>query len=231
MRNWILPQEVKPQMNKAKGEGEGAACLSSLGCFPTRQGRSSFQPIKLIEKLPWAEKEQAQAMGAGVGVVLWGSSAQLGFPQIALRCLKTAQPFALGLLLATWWWRGKGAFIVNETKTQRPRASQGPIRGGVGYSYPGRQLYLQCLFPIFCSYVPQGRHNPKHTQFSKEHRSMAVRGLWAKWHFATEATLRLLGQTVLSTITSQCSSPVLTTPAPWGFCGPPEETINSRIKD
>lgn len=117
-------------------------------------------------------------MGARVGVVSWGSPAQLGFPQTALRCLKTAQPFTLGLLLATWWWRGKGAFIVNETKAQRPGASQGPITRKCGLQSP-RQPALPAMF-VPCNavpHVPQGWHNPKHTQLSKEHRSMAVGGL------------------------------------------------------
>lgn len=149
MRNWILPQEVKPQMNKAEGEGEGAACLSSLGCFPTRQGRSSFQPIKLIEKLPWAEKEQAQAMGAGVGVVSWGSPAQLGFPQTALGCLKTAQPFALGLLPATWWWRGKGLRDLRNQGTET-RSILGSHTRKCGLQSP-RQPALPAMFvPCMC---------------------------------------------------------------------------------
>ena len=45
---------------------------SGLGLFPTLQGCPGFQPIKLIEKLPWAEKEQAWDMWAGSQETLLG---------------------------------------------------------------------------------------------------------------------------------------------------------------
>lgn len=46
--------------SKLGGRGEGP---SGLGHFPTLQGRPGFQPIELIEKLPWTEKEQAYTIG------------------------------------------------------------------------------------------------------------------------------------------------------------------------
>ena len=61
------PSEAKPQASGGRGEAP-----SGLERFPTLQGRPGFQPIELIEKLPWAEKEQARATWAGSQETLLG---------------------------------------------------------------------------------------------------------------------------------------------------------------
>lgn len=59
--------------SKLGGRGEGP---SGLGHFPTLQGHPGFQPIELIEKLPWTEKEQAYTTGG------WFT----GGPTLGLQC-------------------------------------------------------------------------------------------------------------------------------------------------